>query len=99
MNKYSTPKYNQAGLDLQHSIDRSFELMEPYLYILESDVGLKAEFDVNFTAMSVALGIANTKDLAHAISQSSSATGIPIEVFSAYAETVKLTIASSIKGV
>ena len=99
MDKYHTPKYIQAGLDMQHSIDRSYELMEPYLDILESDVGLKAKFDVNFTAMSVALGIAKTKDLAQAIKQSSSVTGIPIEVFSAYAETVKLTIASSIKGV
>ena len=90
MKNFKKPKNNQKLLDIKISADRTFELMRPYMYILESDNGFEAKLLVTRTAMSVFLGTANTKDLALAIRQASSMVEIPIEALTAYAETVRL---------
>lgn len=86
MKNFKNPKLNQAAIDMQLSIDQSFEAMEPYLDILESENGILAKIMVSSIASANLMGIANADDLQVAIQKASSITGIPTENFQLYAK-------------
>lgn len=88
MKNFKNPNFNEANSDIQLSIDQSFEAMEPYLDILESENGILAKVMVSRLASANLMGIANTEDLEVAIQKASSITGIPTENFKLYAKSI-----------
>lgn len=98
MKNFKNPKLNQPAIDMQLSIDQSFEAMEPYLDILESENGILAKIMVSSLASANLMGIANAEDLEAGIQKASSITGIPTEIFQLHAKSTKAVFEGFIRG-
>lgn len=88
MKNFKIPYLNQATPEMQLSIDQSFEAMEPYLDILESENGIIAKVMVSLVVSANLIGIANAEDLEVAIQKASLMTGIPTEKFIPYVKSL-----------
>lgn len=77
----------------KNAMDRSFEAMEPYMNIIESDSGQMAMAMVSGAASANASGTFSDKELEAAIQKASSMTSIPAEVFRIYAKSTNAMIA------
>jgi hypothetical protein len=85
-------KINQANLDLQLAMNRSFKAMEPYTNILESENGMLAMAMVSGAATANASGAFSDMDLETIVQKASSETFIPAEVFRIYAKSTNAII-------
>ena len=85
-------KINQANLDLQLAMNRSFKAMEPYMNIVESEDGMLAMEMVSGAASANASGTYSDKELEAAIQKASSMTLIPAEAFRIYAKSTNAMI-------
>jgi len=80
-------KINQATLNMQLAVDRSFEAMEPYMNILESGTGMLAMAMVSGAASANASGAFSDMELEAAIQKASSMVNIPADIFRIYAKS------------
>lgn len=98
MKNFKIPILNQTTPEIQLSIDQSFEAMEPYLDILESDDGIKAKIMVSSVVSANLIGLANAEDLEVAIQEAYLMTGIPTEKFIPYVNSLIVIKKTFIKG-
>ncbi len=83
---------DQAFLDYKLSMDRSFEAMEPYTNIFESETGMLAMAMVAGSVLANESGAFSDMDLEAIVQKASSETFIPAEVFRIYAKSTNAMI-------